>query len=299
MPQPLVAVIIVTWNNSKDITECLTALFTQSYENFKVLVVDNNSQDNTVEIVRTQFPQVDLHALKQNLYFAGGNNFGFEQAMQKYQPEFMAILNPDTKISPDWLNAQIELMQNDSRIGVIGPKVLFAEGFGTLDIKSTGQQKVINTAGILPGGFLFPYDRGFGEADKGQYEQTEDVYAVSGVSMLFRSEALKQVGYFFAPMQMYLEDVDLCLRLRKAGWRVVYTAKTELEHKHMQSTQQSNKGNYFYWSRRNYLLLIWRHYSLRKLLRATRIIFNELRLIPFIIVILSFFRIKLFHWANR
>lgn len=268
----MVAIIIVTWNNSKDIVACLTSLSKLEYSDFKIIVVDNSSSDGTLDLVRSQFPGVDAVSTGDNLFFAGGNNFGMKYAQEKYHPDYFAILNPDTLVQPNWLSAQVEVLESDLKIGIVGPKVIFAEGFGPKPSESadvaSNNKRIINTAGILPGGFLFPYDRGFNEIDKGQYDQTEEVYALSGVSMLLRKEVFTQTGGFYAPMQMYLEDVDLCLQAKKQGWKVVYTPNTTVEHKHMQSTSQTSKERYEFWSKRNYLLLVSRNYSFKKFLRA-------------------------------
>lgn len=285
---PLVAVVIVTWNNSKDIKECLQSVLDQDYPSYKVVLVDNNSSDNTAEIVMSQFPEVTVLAQTQNLFFAGGNNVGINYAIKTFDTAYVATLNPDTVVRHNWISAQIEVMEADTQIGVVGPKVLFAPGFGPDEKKSNPENMLINTVGILPGGFLFPYDRGYGEVDKGQYDKSEEVYALSGVSLMARTSVLAKVGTFFAPMQMYLEDVDLCLRIKKAGWKIIYTPTTVVYHKHMQSTKQGNKGSYFYWSRRNYLLLVWRHYSLRRFLRAIREVWKETGPHSFLGVLKSF-----------
>lgn len=294
MNPSLVGVVVLTWNNEKDIRECLQSLLEQTHRDYKLVVVDNNSSDNTVSIVMQEFPQVELIPLKKNLYFAGGNNYGIAYLQEQFSPDFIAILNPDTILEPTWMESQLKVMTSDPEIGILGPKVIFAEGYGIENKVSTSGRKIINTAGILPGGFLFPYDRGYGDLDIGLYNTQQEVYAVSGVSMLCRTEVLSQIGGFFAPMQMYLEDVDLCLRAKKAGWKVVYTPATVVEHKHMQSTKQFGKGKYVLWSRRNYLLLVKRNYSFRKLMRAIGEVAKEATLLQFTEIMLSFFKVSLF-----
>jgi GT2 family glycosyltransferase len=291
--KPQVVTIIVTWNSAKDIQDCLQSLRKQDYADHKIVVVDNNSTDNTVELIKQNFPEVILIQTGKNLYFAGGNNFGIDYALQNLNPEFIAVLNPDTLVQPNWLSTQVEIMLQDAKIGVVGPKVVFAPGFGPSPTeKSSATQIYINTAGILPGGFLFPYDRGYGEIDQGQYNQMAEVYALSGVSMLVRSEVLKQTKGFFAPMQMYLEDVDLCLTAKQKGWKVIYTPTTTVMHKHMQSTHQAGGNRYTFWSKRNYLLLVSRHYSFKKFLRAVREVGKSTDFVTFVKICLDYLRIQ-------
>ncbi len=284
----LVSLVIVTWNNQNDIIDCLASVQAQDYPNFEVVLVDNASSDSTVDLVRTKFPEVKIIASKTNHYFAGGNNIGINFLLKDSNPKFIGVLNPDTILAGNWISSQVAIMESSSQIGIIGPKVVFEKGFGVNEKVSTADQTYINTVGILPGGYLFPYDRGYAELDQGQYDKTEEVYAVSGVSMLIRSEVIKQIGGFYKPMQMYLEDVDLCIRAKKAGWSVIYTGDTTVRHKHMQSTHQAGNQRYLLWSKRNYLYLVSRHYGLRKLIRAIQQIFLTTPITTSFKVILSF-----------
>lgn len=291
MNQPLVGIIVLTWNNAAEIRDCIKSLLAQTYSAFKLVIVDNASTDDTVKIIQQEFPQIELIVLKENLFYAGGNNFGVDYMIKTYDPGFVAILNPDTVVEDNWVESQVAHMQMDVKVGIIGPKILFAEGFGIADKTTTGQQKVINSVGMAPGGYLFPADKGFGEFDRNQYKTIEQVYAVSGISMFLRSEMVKKTGLFFTPLQMYFEDVDLCLRAKRAGWKVVYLPTTTVHHKHMESAKLG-ESTYFYWSRRNYLVLISRNYSFKRFLGAVRTLAKESSLLQFIEIMCAFLKLN-------
>ncbi|GAB4284025.1 MAG: hypothetical protein Kow0081_0910 [Candidatus Dojkabacteria bacterium] len=252
---PSVAVIIVTWNNENDIRECLNSIEKTIYSNLKaVIVVDNNSSDRTTEIIQKDFPNIELIQTGKNLYFTGGNNFGFNFAINKYAPEFVVTLNPDTIVEPEWIDKLIAIATKDPKIGIVAPKIKFWNN------QNEGK---INSAGMIFDGFLQGYDRGFEEEDHGQYNFTEEVIAVSGTCMLLRVKMLEQVGMFWEKLRMYLEDLELCIRARKKGWKIFYTSGTTIHHKWMQSTNQSSIVRRKGWMKRNWFLIALRHYSLK------------------------------------
>jgi hypothetical protein len=269
--KPTVSIVIVTWNSEKDIITCLSGVLAQKYSNIiDVIVVDNNSSDKTVDLIKKNFPTVKLIENTTNRYFAGGHNDGIKYTIKSMDPDYIAILNPDTKVENDWIESMMNVALGDDKIGIVGPKILFWNN------PNEGQ---INSAGLVYDGFMQGYDRGFMEEDKGQYDKTEDVSAVSGCSMLLRTQMINEIGLFWEPMQMYLEDLELCIRARKSGWRVVYTSNATVHHAWMQSTNKNKKLKLERMKIRNWLFIALRHYSLR----------------PKIAMIMKFFDYKIKH----
>src|SRR5689334_9965118 len=127
MKDPLVAVVIVTWNNEADIAECLKSIVAQTYENFQVIVVDNHSADSTTKIVQQQFPEVILLKQTQNLYYTGENNLGIDYAMKQFAADYVLILNPDTVVQKDLLAVMVKAAEQDPKVGVVGPKIKFSD----------------------------------------------------------------------------------------------------------------------------------------------------------------------------
>lgn len=249
-----IAIIIVTWNNQQDIAGCLKSLSHQSYKNFKTVIVDNNSTDNTVEIVKS-FNGVDLLIQQENQYFTGGNNIGIKYALEKYNPEFILILNPDTESDPNLLAELKSVLDTDKQAGAVGPKVKFWH---------KDKRNIINSAGLDYDGITRAYDWGFGEKDSKKFNEQKEVFGVSGTCILFRSEMLKQTGLFWNRLKMYQDEVELFIRAHKKGWKVIYTPKTNIYHKYMSSTSQNRNIKLEAHKMRNWLLIAIRHYSLKR-----------------------------------
>lgn len=295
-PSTIIPIIVVSWNSEADLFDTFTALTQLDYPNTALILVDNGSDDGSVGLVRRQFPQVEIIETGKNLYFTGGYNTGLRYALAKYHPEFVGIVNPDAMVSSNWLSSQLAVMQQDPKIGIVGPKVLFAKGFGMRDgAQSDSSAQIINTVGLTQGGFLFPYDLGVGQLDHGQYDKQVDVFGVSGVSMLFRSAMLTQIGLFYEPLEMYLEDAELCTRAGNSGWRIVYDPNSRVLHKYMQSS--SKQPSHFYQQKayRNYLILVWRHYSWRKLGRAIKVCSQQLDVLGFVLCLGGFAKYLITH----
>lgn len=254
MKSPSVTIIILTWNSQNDISDCLSSIDKIDYDGeFNTIVVDNDSTDNTKEIVSRKFPHAELLEMDKNYFFTGGNNRGIKYAIEKYSPEFLLVLNPDTKVESNILES-LTRVASSPRVGIVGPKVKFW---------NNDNEGLINSAGLINDGFKQSYDRGFMEKDKGQYDRIEEVEGVTGACMLLRTEMVNEIGAFWEPLKMYLDDTELCLRAKKNGWKVIYTPETVVGHKWMQSTNQNKLVKQEKWKMRNWLYIAMRHYSIK------------------------------------
>ncbi len=253
-----VSIVIVTWNSEKDITECLQSLIVQDYPFINsIIVVDNNSSDSTVGIIEDKFPSIRLVQSKKNTFFTGGNNIGIKYALENYNSDFVMIINPDTKAQSNLVSELVRSAKKSNKIGIVGPKIKFWNN------ENEGK---INSAGMVYDGFMQAYDRGFLEDDNGQFDTEEEVPAVTGCCMLLNKEMINQIGMFWLPLKMYLEDLEICIRAKKAGWKIIYTPNTTVGHKWMQSTNQNKLINLKKWNNRNWMLIALRHYPfLRKI----------------------------------
>ncbi|MCA9898839.1 MAG: glycosyltransferase family 2 protein, partial [Anaerolineales bacterium] len=128
-----VSIIVVNWNGRHHLQLCLTALFAQTYPNFEVILVDNGSTDGSQAFVREQFPTVRLIALPENVGFARGNNEGIRASTADY----IATVNNDTRVDPNWLTALVETAESNPNVGMCAAKLLFWD-----------RPDVINSAGI-------------------------------------------------------------------------------------------------------------------------------------------------------
>jgi GT2 family glycosyltransferase len=227
---PLLSVCIVSWNTRQLLRDCLTTLVADpESRDWEVLVVDNASQDGSAEMVRQAFPGVHLIASLENLGFAGGNNLALARARGRY----LVLLNSDTRVEPGALGALAAYVEQNPRVGCAGPLLL--NGDGTVQL----------SCGLSPGlaaeavnklllHKLFP----FYKLGRWNHAQTRDVGWVSGACLLVRRQVLDEVGPLDGGMFMCYEDLEWCMRMRRAGWAVCYHPFGRVTHLRGQSTRQ-------------------------------------------------------------
>jgi len=208
-PAP-VAVVIVTWNAARFVDGCLSSLKALARPPAEMVVVDNDSSDGTVAMVRERFPEVRLIAAGGNTGFCHANNLGI---LATTAP-FLLVLNPDTALDARFLEELLPAF-DDPRVGLAAGKLLRFDGV-TLD-----------SAGQLLGRSRQPIDRGFGTLDRGQYEVDDEVFGACGAAALYRRTMLDEVAdgpglYFDEAFFAFYEDLDLAWRAQRAGWRAVY-----------------------------------------------------------------------------
>ncbi|MBM3270867.1 MAG: glycosyltransferase [Candidatus Sericytochromatia bacterium] len=221
----LVSIILVNYNGKHYLEPCLDALEKQTYprEQLEIILVDNASTDDSAAFVRERYPAVKLIAAPRNLGFAGGNNLGFQHA----RGDLIALLNNDTVVAPGWLEALVDAIRGDPRVGTVAARIYFKNEPG-----------VINNVGLNlyrdgSGG-----DRGFRVQDEGQFDQGAVVFGACGASMLIRREVLDDVGVFDERFFMYYEDLDLAWRARIRGWESRYEPGAIVHHVHCGSSEE-------------------------------------------------------------
>lgn len=217
---------IINYKTKELTAQCLKSIFEQrSKINYRVYLVDNNSQDGSVEMLKRKFPQVSFHQNSENLGFAGGHN----SILPEIDAEFILILNSDTKIKKGVLDKMVEFMHHRPEIGISSCKILDFDG------------RLQPNAGNLPFGLslitwlfnLEPFGlkrHSFHIEDPKFYEKVRKVSWVSGSFMLIRREVFRKIGYFDKNYFMYFEDVDLCDRAVNAGFGIAINPKVSVDH---------------------------------------------------------------------
>jgi len=217
---PLVSIVIVTWNGKRYAIECLESLEIESATlPVEIIVVDNCSTDGTPEAIRLQFPDVTLIENHANLGFAKANNIGMAESRGKY----VCLINSDVVVPPGCLERMVEFIEARPEIGVLGPRMLSPNG-------RTGESVMMlptvwNTLccalsldTIFPGSAFF---RGF-DMKAYPYDSVDIVEVLTGWFWMVRRKALQMVGGLDEQFFMYGEDIDWCHRFGAAGWRVVF-----------------------------------------------------------------------------
>jgi len=220
------SIVIVNYNSSPFLKRCLTSLYQSNLSTpFEVLVVDNNSPDDSVAMVRREFPQVILIENRENIGFARANNL----ALQRCRGESILFLNPDTVLLPGSIDTLVEVMQREKGVGILGCRLLNEDGtlqlsWGRMVNLTNEFWQRLTSRRYEKGSRLIKHYL------ESKSRQPHHPHWVTGACMLARQEALKGVGNFDQNFFMFLEDVDLCHRIRKGGWKVLYTPSAEVIH---------------------------------------------------------------------
>lgn len=218
---PRVEAVILNWNGGSMNRTCLEALYDCGYPNLGILFVDNGSTDGSPEDVKKRYPDLDVLLTGENLGFTGGNNYGIRKALER-NADLVLILNNDVEVSPGFLEPLVNRLKQDE--GIAGPKILLPGG------------RVWCAGGLLSFHQNLTKLRGFGHMDNGRYDCEEEVDYMPACSLLVSREVFDRVGLLDEDYFCYLEDVDFCLRARKAGFPVTYLPESRVVHNFSHST---------------------------------------------------------------
>lgn len=217
---PFVYIIILTWNGRDDTLECLRSLSALSYPNYRVLVVDNNSEDGTAVTVVKEFPGTELIVNNSNLRFAGGNNVGIRRAIER-GAEYVMLLNNDTTVDRGFLTAMVEAMKNDAAAGIAGPKIYYF----------SDRKRIWYAGGKIEWARGWISHLGVRELDEGQFDVAGETGYVTGCCMLVKRKVIERIGMLDEAYYIYGEDADFCVRASRAGFRMLYVPSAVVWHK--------------------------------------------------------------------
>ena len=225
----LLSIIIVAYQSRDEIRPCLASLpRVLSERPVEVIVVDNSPSDGTAEIVHQDFPWVRYSAPGGNLGFSRANNLGYRQSAG----EFVLFLNPDTVSEAGTLEHCLRRLQTEPNIGLISPKLVQPDGSMDLACRRSiptlwdGFCRATGLAAAFPRTALFAGYNLTHLPENGTY----DVGAIIGAFMMTRREVLDRIGLFDETFFMYGDDLDLCIRIARAGYRIVYDGRVQIIH---------------------------------------------------------------------
>ncbi len=215
---PFASVIIPTYNGERFLPTCLNALRAQTYptDRFEVIVVDDGSRDDTLELLAREYPEVRVVALPRNRGLAAACNAGAAIA----RGDVLVMLNNDTEAEPDWLKALAEPLLAHPEVGIVASKILLFD-----------RRDILHTAGDMYGRDGIPRNRGVWERDEGQYDEDRRVFGGCGGAVAYRRRAWEEAKGFDEQLFMYLEDVDLAWRLRLLGWEALFAPEARVYHR--------------------------------------------------------------------
>ncbi|MEN6294147.1 MAG: glycosyltransferase family 2 protein [Methanobacterium sp.] len=268
---PKVAIIILNWNGWEDTTECLESLYQINYENYDVILVDNNSEDNSIEIIKNQcyngiynkskeykqvikveeYEEQDIESMdykvkenegkklfllknSKNYGFAKGNNIGIKFALKVFKPEYILLLNNDTYVDENFLKELIKATEIRDHVGIYAPKILNANN----------PKKIDSTGHIFSWGRIV--DRGNGKIDKNQYDNKINVIGAKGAACLYKREMLESIGLFKEEYETLYEDSELSWRAHNNSWNARFVPKSLVYHKISKSIKKVDSRISYY-----------------------------------------------------
>jgi len=210
-------------------------------------VADNASVDDSIEVLRKNFPSVELIALNKNYGFAEGYN----QALKQVAADYYVLLNSDVEVTPVWIEPIIELMEKDSNVAACQPKIL-----------SYHEQDLFEYAGAC-GGWIdhlgYPFSRGrvfdVCETDTGQYNTAEPIFWASGAAMFIRSKIFHEAGGFDGFFFAHMEEIDLCWRIQLMGYNIMCVPASVVYHIGGGTLPKGNERKVFLNFRNNLIML--------------------------------------------
>lgn len=256
---PVLSIVIVTWNGKRYALECLESLHACCVDApTEIIVVDNASTDGTPDAIRNQYPDVILIENQHNLGFAKANNVGMARSRGRY----VSLINSDVVVARDCLNTMLAFMEAHHDIGIMGPKMLCADG--TVGSSVMRLPTVWNSlCAALTLNSVFPNSRLFSgySVDPDDLLGVQDVQVVTGWFWMISRTALEQVGGLDERFFMFGEDIDWCRRFGQAGWRVVFCGEAQSLHYGGASSADAPARSYVEMRRSN-LMYFKKHHGL-------------------------------------
>lgn len=243
---PKVAVVILNWNGEYFLEKFLPSVYNSTYPNIEFIVGDNASTDNSVSFVKEYFPKIRIIENEQNYGFAGGYN----KILDQVEADYFILLNSDVEVSPSWIEPVIEMMKRED-YAAAQPK-----------IRAFHDKTKFEYAGAA-GGYIdkfgYPFCRGrilhITEEDLGQYDDEQEIFWATGAALFVKATVWKEAEGFDADFFAHMEEVDLCWRLKKMGYRVGYCPDSVVYHVGGGTLKTSNPKKTYLNFRNNLVML--------------------------------------------
>jgi len=217
-----VAIVILNYNGAKHLRQYLPSVLKTEYANLRIIVADNCSTDDSLALLQSEFPQVELIKLTSNYGFTGG----YIRALKQVDSPYLVLMNSDVRVTPNWLAEAMAVMESHPRIAAVQPKILS-------DQKPTHFEYAGSAGGMIDKwGYPFCRGRLFDEIeeDLGQYEESTPIFWASGCSLLIKNEVYKNAGGLDPVFFAHLEEIDLCWRIQRMGHQIQYAPKSVVYH---------------------------------------------------------------------
>lgn len=209
---PRVEIVILNFQGERWLEACLTSVLRTQYDQFHVIVVDNGSSDGSVRLVQERFPEVELIVNRANLGFSEGNNVGIQRALEK-ACDYIILLNPDTKVTPDWLRELVSVGEQAEHVGIIGAVQLEYE---SNELNSWTRSAFPHLQEML--------------SQPGETKSSIEVEWVEGACFAIKRRVLEDIGLLDPIYYAFYEEIDFCRRALLRGWETALAVHSRIHH---------------------------------------------------------------------
>ena len=265
--------MILCWNGRSFLEQFLPSVLQTTYPNAEIIVADNASTDGSAAFVAESFPSVKVIKLPENKGFATGYN----QALAQVEADYYVLLNQDVEVEQEWLEPLVEAAERDATIAACQPK-----------IRWQANKKMFEYAGAA-GGFIDQYGYTFCrgrifqvlEEDVGQYDSASEIFWESGAAMFIRAELYHKLGGLDDDFFAHMEEIDLCWRLKNAGYKIMYVPDSIVYHVGGGSLPQGNPRK-TYLNFRNNLFLLYKNLPQHRFRLTMRLLLDQVAALQFL-----------------
>jgi GT2 family glycosyltransferase len=243
--KPLVYIVIINWNGGEMIEKCISSLKLTSYPNYKLILIDNASEDNSVKKLKKIFPNMEIIILNDNYGCASGRNVSIKTLLKNKKVDYICLMDSDViTIQKDWLDLQIKELEKNKNYGISGGKLIFPDNRLQVIIRNDRSN--------------------FEEKDEGQYNFIQETNAVWGACMIIKRSVIEKIGlldenFFYGP-----DDVDYCYRAKKKGFKILYNGFSKSIHIGAYSGLSPKKDQIYLHQSYGMMLYSFRHLSLNE-----------------------------------
>lgn len=275
----MISIIIPNYNGEEHLKTCYESLKKQTFNDFKLILVDNGSNDSSVSLTRQEFPESHTIELGYNSGFAKAVNTGIKYSQEKLNADYLFLLNNDIELAPDFLETVSKTFESRPDASIVAVKML----------NYYNREMIDDCGDFIKAGGGSPLARGHGEKDTGRYDNEEYIFAACAGAAIYRSPIFKDIGFFDEVFFAYYEDIDLGFRAQLAGYKCFYQPKAVCYHKRGGTSSVATHGFQTEMCERNLVLMRLKNYPL-----STYILYQPLFLIARIKRYYSFIRFHSF-----
>lgn len=255
---PEVDIVILNHNGKRFLDECLTSVLQSTYKKKQVYLLDNASTDDDVNYVIQKYPEVKIIQNRFNNGYCAAYNLAFRRC----PGEYIICLNNDVTVAPNWIEGMVNLAESDQQIAAIQPKIL--------SYQNPNEFEYAGASGGMYDVFGYPFLRGrvftHLEKDNGQYNNVAQVFWTSGAAMFLRKSALSVSGLLDVTIVHHMDEIDLCWRLRMAGFKLYVQPNSVIHHIGGGTITQHSFAK-TYWNHRNALYIMLKNYELKNVIK--------------------------------